>query len=410
MTDRAPGGSGPKRNLFLAPLGVADEPLHPAPEEPSPEPAGATTVEPARARARGGTLLAGVVALVAAVILFGDRDESGNGERKAIATTTTARRPATTTTTPLGEQPATGPLLPEPTGAALAVVTNSQVLVVDLDTGGVRSVAVAGRESYHGAWAVGEAVVVQGPAGVSAVPVASNEGPVVLTEGRAADWPLRSDRPGHVWLITHVPDGVEGREVSVEGHESGRRFVLPATHAGSSMVAVDGGLVMEAYGSLIFYNPDTGEARPIGHGLLLAGSGDTLARAACEALRCGLQLTGLRTGAGVDVLPPAGSLFFPFPPAAFSPDGRWLVVPVGAMNETTDRVAVIDVGNGEVVAVHPWAGGHGTPFTFSPDSRWLFLLNGRDVTAHRLGTDETLTLERLHPGGAIALAAVALGE
>ncbi len=59
VTDPAPGGSGPKRDLFLAPLPVADERAQPVPEEPSPEPAGATTVEPARARARGAKLLAG---------------------------------------------------------------------------------------------------------------------------------------------------------------------------------------------------------------------------------------------------------------------------------------------------------------------------------------------------------------
>ena len=415
MTDPLPDEGRPKKDLFLAPLPVADEQLHPAPEEPSPEPAGATTVEPARAR--GAAMLAGAVALVAAVVLLGDRDEGGNGESKAIATTTTARRPATTTTTtttPLGEQPATGPLLPEPTGAALVVVTTSQVLIVDLDTGAVRS--VAGRENYHGVWAVGDALIVHGPGGVSAVPVASNEGPVVLTEAGAGEWPMwpvPSDRPGHLWLVDHVGDGVEMREVSVEGHESGRRFVLPATHGDPSMVAVDGGLVMGAYGSLTFYNPDTGEARPIGHGVLLGGSGDTLARFSCEALRCVLQLTSVRTGGGVDVRPPAGTLIFPFPPAAFSPDGRWLVVPVGAMNGGPDRVAVIDGTNGEVVAVHPSSMPYATPFAFSPDSRWLFLLSpeGGDVVAHRLGTDETLTLERLHNrGGPIALAAVAVGK
>ena len=410
VTDPAPGGSGPKRDLFLAPLPVADEQLHPAPEEPSPEPVGATTVEPARARARRAALLAGAVALVAALVLLGDRDEGGNGEREAIATTTTARRPATTTTTPFGERPAMGQLLPEPIGAALVVVTESQILVADLDTGAVRSVAVAARDGYHGAWPVGGAAVVQTSGGAIAVSAAPDDDSVVLTEDRAADWPVASDRPGHVWLMTHVEDKVEGRELSVEGHETGRRFLMPAPNAGSSMVAVHGGLVIEALGSLTFYDPDTGEARAIGHGFPLAGSGHTLARLSCEALRCGLHLTDVRTGSDVEVPPAAEITFEPLSPAAFSPDGRWLAVAVRMVTEGRHRMAVVDVANGEVVAFHPAVVGHGTPFTFSPDSRWLFLLYAGDVVAHRLGTEETLTLEGLHPGGAIALAAVAIGE
>ena len=90
VTDPLDGGR-PKKDLFLAPLPVADEQLHPAPEKPSPEPAGATTVEPARRR--GAALLAGAVALVAAVVLLGDRNEGGNEETKAVTTTTIARRP-----------------------------------------------------------------------------------------------------------------------------------------------------------------------------------------------------------------------------------------------------------------------------------------------------------------------------
>ncbi|MBW3546763.1 MAG: hypothetical protein KY452_01305 [Actinobacteria bacterium] len=410
MIDPAPGGGRPRDDFFLAPLPVADEVPEPAPEDPPPGPVGATTVEPARARARGAAPLAGAVALVAAVLLLGDRDEGGNGEREAMATTTTARRPATTTTTPLGERPATGPLLPEPTGAALVVVTSSQVLVVELDTGAVRSVAVAGRENYHGAWAADDAVFVLGPEGPFAVPVAPGKDPVVLPEGRASDWVTPSDRAGHAWLIAHVVgDRVEGREVDAGGQETGRQFVLPALLS-SAMVAVDGGLVIEALGSLTFYDPDTGEARPIGHGFPLAGSGHTLARLSCEALRCGLHLTDVRTGGDVEVPPAAETTFAPFSPAAFSPDGRWLAAAVGMVTGGRDRVALVDVAEGEVVAFHPFVIGHGTPFAFSPDSRWLFLLDADDVVAHRLGTEETLTLEGLHPGGAVALAVVAIGE
>ncbi|MBW3644967.1 MAG: hypothetical protein KY441_05615, partial [Actinobacteria bacterium] len=89
---------------------------------------------------------------------------------------------------------------------------------------------------------------------------------------------------------------------------------------------------------------------------------------------------------------------------------RWLAVAVRTLTGATDRLAVVDVAAGEVVAVHPTVMGHGNPIAFSPDSRWLFLLDGRDVVAHRVGTDESVTLERLHPGGAVALAVVAIGD
>ncbi len=406
VTDPASGGGRSRSEWFLAPLPGAGE-LPEASEEPSPELAGSTTVEPARTRLRGVALLAGAVALFAAVVVLGDGDEGGNQPGEAIATTTTAR-PATTTTTPLVERPATGALLPEPTGAALVVVTSSEVLVVELDTGAVRSVAVADRHNYQQAWAVGDAVFVQAPGGAFAVPVAPDEGPVVLTGAEVADWLVPSDRPGHVWLASDEETKLVGREVGSRGQETGRRFVLPALLS-PTMVPVNGGLVVQTLGSLTFYEPDTGAARAIGHGIALAGSGDTLARLSCEALRCGLSLTDLRTGDDVAVSP-SDTASAPIAQAAFSPDGRWLAVVVRTLTGATDRMAVVDVADGEVVAVHATVMGPGNLFAFSPDSRWLLLVDGRDVVAHRLGTEETVTLERLHAGGAVALAVVPIGE
>lgn len=410
VTDPAPGAGRPSNDLFLAPLPVADELAQPAPEEPPPP----APSEPAGRRPRRGAAAALLaVALLAGLAIVGDGGDGGDGEGERAgnpsATTTTAARLATTTTTPLVERPATGPLLPEPTGAALVVVTSSEVLVVELDTGAVRSVAVADRHNYQEAWAVGDAVFVQAPGGAFAVPVAPDDGPVVLTGVEVADSLVPSDRPGHVWLFRQQEHKLVGREVNADGQETGRRFVLPALLS-PTMVPVDGGLVVQTLGSLTLYEPDTGATRAIGHGIALAGSGDTLARLSCEALRCGLRLTDLRTGDDVAVSPSDTASAPVAQAAAFSPDGRWLAVVVRTLTGVTDRMAVIDVADGEVVAVHATVMGPGKLFAFSPDSRWLFLIDGRDVVAHRLGTGETVTLERLHPGGAVALAAVAIGE
>jgi hypothetical protein len=288
------------------------------------------------------------------------------------------------------------------------VVTPWEVVVVELDTGTVRSVAAADRNSYHGASAIGGTLVVESQDGVVAVPVAPEEVPLALGDRGPADWVVPSDRPGLLWLLAHVQGVLEGREVSVEGHETGRRLSLPQP-LGGRLVAAGGGLVVDTWGSLSLYDPDTGDVRAIGHGAPLAGSGDTLARVSCEALRCGLQVTDLRTGGTAEVPLPDQVQVVPYGSAAFSPDGRWLAVGGTTVPAELHAVAVVDVEARRFVGLYDSSGPAGPTFAFSPDSRWLFRLDGvRDVVAHRLGTDENRVLHELAPAGAVALAAVPL--
>lgn len=393
MTDGEPAGRRSRSDLFLSPLPVPDDVPAVGPEEP------ATTEEetahPAPSRFhRAGPLLLVAVALVAAVAVIGDGEDESDGQGEPPVTTTTAV-PSLSTAGPAAttlERPTAGPLLPEPTGAALAVVTPSVVSIVDLDTGAVRRAAVAGQGSYETGWAAGSAVVVQSPDGVVAVPVARAEEPVVLVDRGESDWIVPSDRPGRVWLLTYVQGSLEGREVSVEGHDTGRRFRLPDTLGGERLVATNGGFVVEVFGSLTLYDPDTGEVRAAGHGIPLAASGGTLARLSCEALRCGLHLTDLGTDGDVEVPLPVGADVMPYAGAAFSPDGRWLALGVGLAAGGPDGVALVDVARGRIVAVHPNDRGGATTFAFSPDSRWLFAVVGvHDVVAptagHRRGGD-----------------------
>jgi hypothetical protein len=414
MTGAAPGGGRPRSELFLAPLPAEDDPPDSVTEESSPPPAG--DLAPAagagrdrrrRAGAAAGLLLA--VTLVAGGLLAGGGD--GAGEAEPMATTTTTARQATdteTATTSAAERPPLGPLLPELTGAALVVVTSSEVLSVELDTGAVRSLAVAGWNSYHATSVVGGAVVVESADGVTTVPVATGGDPLALSDRGHVEWVVPSEGSGHLWLLTFRQGRLEGQELSVEGKETGRRLSLPEP-VEPRLVAVAGGLVVHSLGSLTLYDPDTGDIRAIGHGVPLAGSGDTLARVSCEALRCGLRLTDVRTGGAGEVRLPDQVRVLPYGSAAFSPDGRWLAVGGATVPAERHVVALVDVEARRFVGLCDSSGPSGPMFAFSPDSRWLFRLDGvRDVVAHRLGTEENRVLHELAPAGAIALAAVPL--
>jgi hypothetical protein len=418
MTGAAPGGDRPRRELFLAPLPADDDPPGSVPEELSlpaaqedATAAGAGTDRRRRAGTAAGLLL--TVALVAASLLAGggEGEGGGAGEAEPMATTTTTARQAThteTATSSAAERPPLGPLLPEATGAALVVVTSSEVLSVELDTGAVSSLAVAGWNSYHAVSVAGGAVVVESADGVVAVPVATGGDPLALSDRGHVEWVVPSEGPGHLWLLTFRQGLLEGQELSVEGKETGRRLSLPEP-VDPRLVAVAGGLVVHSLGSLSLYDPDTGDVRAIGHGAPLAGSGDTLAKVSCEALRCGLQLTDLRTGGGAEVRLPDQVRVMPHERAALSPDGRWLGVGVTTVPAERHAVALVDVEARRFVGLYDSSGPSGPTFAFSPDSRWLFRLDGvRDVVAHRLGTEENRVLHELAPSGAVALAAVPL--
>lgn len=375
MTDGEPAGRRSRKHLFLSPLPVPDDVPALGPEEP----AGTEeeTPQPAPTRLhRPAALLLVAVALVAAVAVIGDDEgeSDGNASGKAIATTTT------------------------------------EIIVVELDTGAARSVPAEGAGMPDFAWATGSSVVVQSPEGVLAVPVRPRQDPVVLVDRGSPSSVVPSDRPGRVWLLTHGQGSLKGREVTIEGHDTGRRFSLRDPVGGATLVAVGGGFVVEAFGSLSLFDPDTGDVRAAGHGIPLAASGDTLARLSCAALRCGLHLTDLRNDGDVEVIMPEGTVM-PFAGPVFSPDRRWLAVGMGTATGGPNAVALVDVADGRVAAVQPTHRGEGSTFAFSPDSHWLFVLVGvHDVVAHRVDTGEVVTLERFHRGGAIALAAVALAE
>lgn len=329
-------------------------------------------------------------------------------ERPGIAQEVPATTAVDQATTTGGNRGAAGPRLPDLTGTTLVVATRSEIGVVELDTGAVRSVELPGHGGYEVVSTTGDAAIVRGRAGVIAVPVAPDESPLLLADNRAAAWPVASERPGHVWLVTHSVNALQAAEVSVKGQATGRQFVVSGSFDDPLLAGVNGGLAIGAFGSLNHYDVDTGETTPVGQGHLLAASGETLARVSCEGLRCRLHLTDVRTGQDTEVHERAETLVVATRSAAFSPDGRWLVV--GAQTVRGSAVALVDVADRRIAAVHRSRieNGDGRAVAFSADSRWLFQLDpAGDVLAHRLGTDETFVLEGVHPRQAIALAALA---
>ena len=393
-------------DLFLAPLPHGgDDPPPPAPaplpDDPPPPPR-------RRPRWLGPLALVAVVGALATIAtVLGDGDPAASPE----PTTTTTERPAgsrrSTTTTVAPDPVVLGPLLAEPTGTILVAVGERELVLVEVDTGVVRTVDLPG-PSAHGAIAVGRSVVIQRTNGVVAVPIAVDAAPLTTGDpvrltndpGRA---PLLSTGPSLVWLSTYSETGAELREVTLDGKATGRGAVLPPY--ASNVVAVDGGLVVPLLGTLTLYDPDTGESHDIGRGHALAGHGDTLARLVCEALVCQLHLTDLANDTDVVVDGPANTAFNPWGPAMFSPDGRWLTVVTGAADPET--LAVVDVAAGRATVVESTSLVDPFSATFSADSRWLFSMGARGaLRAHRLGTAETVTIEGVDLGSPTALVAV----
>ncbi|HEV2070468.1 MAG TPA: hypothetical protein VGR26_11785 [Acidimicrobiales bacterium] len=360
-------------------------------------------------RLRTGALVV-VAAALLVLLAFTERDDGHRAEQPMTTTTITEAQPtiaAERTTTTGDGRAASGPLLPELTGTALVLATHLEIGIVDLDTGAVRSVTLPGHGRYEIVSATGSAAILRGPGGVFAVPVSPGEGPVLLADPRTGSWPVASDRPGHVWLVTHTPSTLEAHEVSVEGQATGRQFVRSGSFGDPLLVGVDGGLVIGALGALHYYDTVKARTTPIGHGRLLAGSGETIARASCEGLQCRLRLSDVRVGKDVEVQEPPETFVVPEGPSAFSPDGRWLAV--DAHTPRGGAVALVNVADSRITGVHRSRidSDSGSIFAFSPDSRWLFLLDpSGTVLAHRLGTNEPRVIEDLDLGRAVALTAV----
>jgi hypothetical protein len=286
-----------------------------------------------------------------------------------------------------------GPLMPVATGLTLTVVTvDGRLARVDLDTGDLVRARLLDREEAPVLVPTGDGGVVvvatpwsNGDRGRARYVLAPDQPAVDL--GPAMDG-FASATPGRVWLADG--DGFSGpvglREVGTDGVVTAE-LTLPVgvrVHG-----AVEGGLVVDAAGELVLYDPVTGAGRRLADGRVLALDGNRLARWACDpALTCWLAVGTVDDpdAARIDLgqaeeLAAAARPFFSA--AALSPDGRWLAFL--RAGEALPDFAALDLESGEVSI--PPAGsatggqsfGFAEPFAWS--GSWLFTIGDQGVQA-----------------------------
>lgn len=333
-----------------------------------------------RRRWRDAAVLLAAVALVAGIGLTGD---GGTETADADPTTSTTRRRRppraprtpriTTTTVPVGiprAVPGTGPVLDGPTGSAVAFAGHdSEVTVLDLDSGGRCEVGL-GRGT--GAW-------VQRTDGIEALVHA--DGPMAV----AADCSLRplpareaqeifpTGDPDRYWSVEWGPGGMRLVEVDGEGTPVAEAIPLPGSNGAVRLV--DGGVVVDVFGSATFIDRRSHTDRHLGHGTAIAAARDRIVLVECEGLRCDVVVRDLRGRelARVEHLQPTPG----WEAAALSPDDRLLAVLVTQATELP-WVTVVDLATG---ARHALVRTHGGPIAFTADGRYVVTTTGAGVVA-----------------------------
>ncbi|MCU1378788.1 MAG: hypothetical protein JWN29_1771 [Acidimicrobiales bacterium] len=362
-----------------------------------------------RPRWLDGAGLGGVVAVMLAVGVLGDRgpkDQTAPAPTTTTSTTSPFRTGTPYDQTTTTEAPTTttsvlrlGPLLPFQTDTVLLLNGGSTPMLVDVDAGTAMRIPVA---NSFGALAVGGGFVLPGQGSFqllpsSGLPVTTVAAPVNMGHNR-----LMAGSSRTFWTTTEQLDGVEVVELGLDGAGTGRKVVLPvgAYVAG----ALDGALVVNSHGSLTLVD-HTGRRRALGTGDVVAARGRTVARQSCALLRCRVELVDTVTGRA-RVVPELADVTGYLGGGAFSPDGRWLAY-VLSTSGGGGQITVLDTAGGESWSA-PEADNQ-LPFTFSPDSRVLFSVNAGQVCARVLATGDQHCLEGLGSSGAQEIVATAAG-
>lgn len=282
-----------------------------------------------------------------------------------------------------------GPTLPALGNRTLLVVEPLGVRQVRLASGTGRSLqvtaALGGRLS-GGAVAIGDGVLTE--MGGDVVRLVDGRRPVRV----AADHRLVStagDRA--VWVFDNVDTALGGTATRVGSDGTvGARVAVPARTrpiAGTADTLVVGGP-----GTIGVVEP-SGSARLVAHGDPLTSDGEHIAWLDCTADdRCAIVLgtvddpDRVRTMLAPEDLP--AGVYGP-PAGAFSPDGRWLALPVSPAG-AAPGILVLDTTTGVQARRLPGQPGAAsrTPLAWSPDSRWLVAATGDDLVAWQVGHEE----------------------
>ena len=291
-----------------------------------------------------------------------------------------------------------------PRSTLLYLAGDGELTVVDVTAGSSRVVKLpelAGGDPPHRIVRAGDRLALWGRNAVYTVDLQVRSEPTKLAK---AWFFLPSAEPDRLWLAILEPESPETvraleavREVTVDGRVTVSD--VPPPGGGWPAAAVDRALVFEKDDVLEIWDPDTrtvprvlrGESPGLGHGNRLPWCSPDYRR---------LHVTDIRTGDELAVTAPAGFSIFDCWRAAFSPDGRFLAVPVAVRTGYgADRaLALVDLGRGVARVV---AGSRVEPdyvfVAWSSSGASVFITGGerfkhRTLVEFRLGDERARTL------------------
>lgn len=292
-----------------------------------------------------------------------------------------------------------GPLLPA-AGLTIVAADSAGLQFVDTDTGDLRRVQLvrtAPASLTATVLAVGDSIIVDADADV----VRIRDGDVrplrIARNHRAI--PTIDDRS--VWVFDNFSPFVSGIASRVD-FDGVVRDEIGVPAVAQPLVGTADSLVISVPGAISQISTD-GTERLIARGMALAADGARIAWLQCaDDMSCAVVLgttddpDQVRTNLDPAALP-AG--FFGIPIGQFSPDGRWLALPLyrtrGRRGVEQVTVTVIDTVTGTEAfradgsSITPLD----QPLAWSPDSRWLVFVSGSDVRAWRTGQDGSTVID-----------------
>jgi hypothetical protein len=313
--------------------------------------------------------------------------------------------PVDTTT----EQPGTGQLLPgAPADLTIIAADDSGLYLLETDTGDLRRIAVrrpAPASLSETLFVVGDHIVVDADTDVVVLPRTSVR-PTRIADGHRAV-PTVDDRS--VWVFDSISPFVTGTasRIGLDGTVH-TQVQLPAI--AEPLVGTADGLVVGTPGAVTLVGAD-GQRRLVARGMAVATDGRRLAWLQCaDDLSCAVNIGTIddpeqvRTALDPRVLP-AG--FFGLPTGTFSPDGRWLALPLYESGRGLEDVTVSVIDTTTGTEAYRAQGSTRTPFNtplaWSPDSRWLIFVSESELRAWPAGQRQATTID-MDLGGIRALA------
>ena len=260
----------------------------------------------------------------------------------------------------------------------------SRLQLIDVATGARRNVPVfadGSRLRPDALQVIGDSIIFDAAGRVLRLVEGDEGAPHQLARNHRS---LPTDDTTSVWVYDQLTANIGGvaSRVGFDGtvHD---RIELPAL--AQPLAGTPDGLVVSTPGTVSTIGSD-GDRRLIARGQALASDGTNLARLDCLGdLSCGVVIGTLDQPDRARVTLQPGDLpvgMFDVPQARFSPDGRWLALPVyrELANQRAERssLVVIDTELGTEVDRVPGSTltAPTTPFAWSPDSAWLAVSSG----------------------------------